>query len=223
MGPHIEAFIFDVNGVISSDTAEYHFLSWQQLAREEGISFDRDDNERLRGVSRWECLRRFLKGRHISTEQEKDWLRRKDAYFQARLEQLTPANRQPGIERFLSDAGERGIKLGIASASRNARTVLEKLDLLDFFMVIGDATTGVRPKPAPDLFIWVAGYLHVEVRAAVVFEDAETGIQVASEAGFWTVGIGNIQSAHVPLHDLQNTQVAHILERIDQLHRVRIG
>ena len=57
METDIEAFIFGVGGVISNDSAEYHFRSWQQLAEEKGIPFNRQDNDQLRGVSRQECLK----------------------------------------------------------------------------------------------------------------------------------------------------------------------
>lgn len=216
MPTEIEAFIFDVDGVISNDTAEYHYRSWQQLADEEGISFSRQDNEQFRGVARQECLRLFLNGRKISKAQEAEWLARKDAYFNEHLASMTPDSRLPGIGEFLADADEHGIRLGIASASRNARNVLEKLDLLDFFTVVGDGTTRVKPKPAPDLFVWVAGYLRAEVEATVVFEDAETGVKAARDAGFWTVGIGDIKTAHIPLSNLHGTQVKDILERLDE-------
>ena len=42
--PKIEAFIFDLDGVIT-DTAEYHYLAWKQLADEEGLPFSREDKE----------------------------------------------------------------------------------------------------------------------------------------------------------------------------------
>ena len=57
----LKAVIFDLDGVIT-DTSEYHYRAWKRLADEEGILFTRDDNEKLRGVSRNECLKILLKG-----------------------------------------------------------------------------------------------------------------------------------------------------------------
>ena len=49
----IDAFIFDLDGVIT-DTAEYHYLAWKELANKIGIEIDREFNETLKGVSRME-------------------------------------------------------------------------------------------------------------------------------------------------------------------------
>lgn len=60
----IKGWIFDLDGVIT-DTAEFHFKAWKQLADEEGLSFTREDNEQLRGVSRADSLRLLLKGKPL--------------------------------------------------------------------------------------------------------------------------------------------------------------
>ncbi len=59
MNKELKAVIFDLDGVIT-DTAEYHFIAWKQLAEELGITFDRAFNEQLKGVSRMESLERIL-------------------------------------------------------------------------------------------------------------------------------------------------------------------
>ena len=67
----IKAVLFDLDGVIVS-TDEYHFQAWKQLADAEGIPFDREDNERLRGVSRMESLEIILeKATRDYTNEEK--------------------------------------------------------------------------------------------------------------------------------------------------------
>jgi beta-phosphoglucomutase len=217
----IKAFIFDLDGVITEASAEYHFRSWERLANEEGLPFSRQANEQLRGVSREESLRRFLNGRQINPAQRLDWLQRKDDYFIKQLAQMTSKDSRPGIQPFLKEARAQGIKMGIASASRNAYAVLEKLNLLGYFEIVGDATLAVRPKPAPDLFIWVAGYLQAQVQEAIVFEDAESGLQAAQNAGFWTVGIGmdNSPHAHIALTDTGNIEVTTLLNRLKDIQK----
>jgi beta-phosphoglucomutase len=185
----IEAFIFDLDGVLT-DTAEYHFQSWKRLADEEGIDFTREDNHQLRGVSRRESLIRMLKGREVEEEQMLEWMERKNNYYRSFLTQITPNDLLPGVSRFLQQAISAGIKLGVGSASKNARDVLKSLDILDMFDAIGDGYSVVNSKPAPDLFIWVAGRLNVVPSNTVVFEDAEAGIEAAIKGGFYTVGVG---------------------------------
>lgn len=197
--PRIEAFIFDLDGVIT-DTAEYHYLAWKKLADEEGYPFTRADNDQLRGVSRRESLIRLLKGVTVSEETMQDYMQRKNDYYKAYLDQITPDNLLPNVAAFLRAAQLAGIRLGLGSASKNAISVLERLQMMDTFDAIGDGTSVVNPKPAPDLFVWVAGRLGVNPAAAIVFEDAEAGIAAALAGGFQTVGVGaehNVQRAHV--------------------------
>ena len=211
----IKGFIFDLDGVIT-DTAELHYLSWKRLADEEGLPFTREDNEQLRGVSRRESLNRLLKGRPIDEETAQAWMTRKNGYYRDYLKQLTPADQLPGVREFLHDARARGILLGLGSASRNARDVLERLELSAAFDAVGDGNSVVNTKPAPDLFLWVAGRLNVTPREAAVFEDAEAGIDAALAGGFWAVGVGsaNVDHAHVVVPSLGATRVEVILEEL---------
>ncbi len=208
----IQAFIFDLDGVIT-DTAEYHYRSWQRLADEEGIPFTRQDNEALRGVSRRESLNRMLKGRPIDEATAQAWMERKNNYYVAYLNEISPANMLPGAVNLLDEAHAAGIKTAIASASRNARPVLEKLQIAFRFDAVGDGYSVINTKPAPDLFIWTAGRLDVSPAQAVIFEDAEAGVAAALTGGFWAVGVGSteVQRAHVILPDLANAHVKDIL------------
>ncbi len=184
-----EAFIFDLDGVIT-DTAEYHYRAWKRLADEEGLPFTREDNEQLRGVSRRESLRRLLKGRPVPEATAQAWMARKNDYYRDFLQQMTPGDTLPGAREFLHAAREAGIAIGLASASRNARAVLEGLQITDLFDVIGDGHSVVNSKPALDLFVWAAGGCNAPVTRCVVFEDAEAGVEAALAAGMRCVGIG---------------------------------
>lgn len=208
----IKAFIFDLDGVIT-DTAEFHYRAWKRLADEEGIAFDRADNDQLRGVSRRESLNRLLKGRPIDEATAEAWLERKNVYYRDHLRTITPDYVLPGVRRFLDEAQRSGLRLGIGSASKNAREVLERLDMFDRFTALGDGYVVNNTKPAPDLFVWVAGRLGVAVPEAVVFEDAEAGVEAALKGGFRVVGLGpaNVSRAHVVLPDLADVRVADIL------------
>ncbi|MEA3451031.1 MAG: HAD hydrolase-like protein, partial [Bacteroidota bacterium] len=59
MDNKISTCIFDLDGVIV-DTAKYHFVAWQELAKELGFEFTKKDNERLKGVSRIRSLEILL-------------------------------------------------------------------------------------------------------------------------------------------------------------------
>jgi beta-phosphoglucomutase len=214
--PEIKAFIFDLDGVIT-DTAEYHYRAWKRLADENGLPFTREDNDQLRGVDRRESLRRLLKGRPVPPEKFEEWLTLKNDYYRAFLKEITPADLLPGVAVFLTEAQERGIKLAIGSASKNAREVLRNLGIAALMDVIGDGATVVRQKPAPDLFVWAAGRMDAHPAATVVFEDAEAGIDAAREAGMHTVGLGpaeRVGRADIVLPSLDGIHVKEILDRL---------
>jgi beta-phosphoglucomutase len=211
----LKAFIFDLDGVIT-DTAEYHYLAWQQLADEEVIPFSREENEKLRGLSRRASLETMLKGRVVPEESMLEWMERKNNYYREYLRQITPDALLPGVGEFLISARSLGLKLGLGSASKNARDVLTALQVIDLFDVIGDGHSVVNGKPAPDLFVWVAGGLHVPPNEAVVFEDAEAGITAAKAGGFYTVGIGGdrVQAADFSVDGLGELTPQQVIERL---------
>lgn len=207
--------IFDLDGVIT-DTAEYHYRAWKRLADEEGVPFTREDNEQLRGVSRRESLTRMLKGRPIDEATAQDWMRRKNEYYQAFLQDVTPDDRLPGVTRFLQEARDAGLKVAIGSASRNTKVVLGRLGLLETFNAVGDGYSVVNSKPAPDLFVWVAGAMSLPVDTCVVFEDAEAGVDAALAGGFKAVGVGmsKVQHAHLTLPGLEDADLNEILANL---------
>ncbi len=204
--------IFDLDGVII-DTAEYHFLAWKKLADEEGLPFDRHDNEALRGVSRRESLRRLLKGQEVDEKTAQLWMERKNNYYLVYLEHITPDDILHGVGEFLQTAHDLGYRIGLASASRNAKAVIERLQIAHLFHVLGDGHAVVNTKPAVDLFLWVAGGLDVPAEQCIVFEDAEAGVEAALSAGMVCVGIGPAERVghahHVcnGLHDITLAQV----------------
>jgi beta-phosphoglucomutase len=211
----IRGLIFDLDGVIT-DTAEYHFLAWKRLADEEGIAFTREDNEALRGVSRRESLNRMLKGQPIDETTAQAWMERKNNYYLDYLDEIRPAGILDGVNDLLAQAKAAGMKLGLGSASKNAHKVLEKLGMSTTFDVVGDGYSVVNPKPAPDLFVWVAGGLGVYPTQAIVFEDAEAGIDAARAGGFWTVGLGVSagEHGHLKLPSLAGASLDNILAQI---------
>jgi beta-phosphoglucomutase len=210
------AFIFDLDGVIT-DTAEYHYRAWKRLADEEGVPFTREDNDALRGVSRRQSLLLLLKGRTLPEGDMEAWMTRKNDYYRAFLHDVTPKDLLSGVQEFLREARTRGIKLGIASASKNAKDVINNLGILDALDAIGDGNSVSNPKPAPDLFVWVAGRLDSPPAQSVVFEDAEAGVQAALAGGMYAVGLGpasRVGKAHVVLPDLNGAHVDDVLSAL---------
>lgn len=190
--------IFDLDGVLT-DTVEFHYRSWQRLADDLSLPFDRAANEELRGRSRSDALDLFLAGRHTN-EDRRELLQRKNTYFLESIESLGPEHLAPGALELLQGARELGVRLGLASASRNAQLVCSRLGILHLFEAYADGCSGLRPKPEPDAFIWVAGSLELPPARCTVVEDAQAGVAAAKASGFRVVGLG--PSARVGEADL---------------------
>jgi len=185
--PEIKAFIFDLDGVLT-DTAEYHYRAWKRLADEEGIPFTRQDNERLRGVSRRRSLELLLKGREVTEGQAQEMMERKNRYYREMIRRITPADLLEGVPELLQELRAAGIRFAIASVSKNTRDVVERLGLKAD--AISDGYSVERAKPAPDLFLHAASQLGIAPSQCVVLEDAAAGIEAARAAGMWAVAIG---------------------------------
>ncbi len=216
MPPDIRALIFDVDGVLT-DTVELHYQSWKHLTDEAGMDFTREDNDALRGVSRRKGLELLLRGRAMDEGTMQAWMQRKNDHFLEALAQMSPADRLPGVTELIAEARNTGLKLGVASASRNARAVLDRLQLTDVFEAIADAHCVANTKPAPDLFVWAAGRLDVCPAQALIVEDSQAGVEAGRNGGFWTVGIGDprvVGAAHIVVPSLHGITLAYLLERL---------
>lgn len=219
MKKQLDAFIFDLDGVIT-DTAEYHFLAWQALANELGITFTREDNELLKGISRMESLEKILEigGRSGDfSEQEKEALAtKKNDHYLTLITNITPSDILPGIKELLMAIKANGLKLGLASASKNAFTVMESLGLKDDFDVIVDARTVRNGKPDPEVFLTAAKLLDVNPESCIGVEDAVAGVQAIKAAGMYAVAIGSEES--LPLADLVYRETGELsFEKIKEL------
>jgi len=187
----IRAAIFDLDGVLT-DTAELHFRSWQRLAEELRIPFSREINDRQRGLSRPESLAIFLQGREsaFTAAQKAELLDRKNRYYLESVARMTPADLLPGAATLLNALRARGIRTAIASSSRNAAAVIDRLRIAPLLDAIVDANVAPRSKPDPQVFLAAANAVHVPPADCVVLEDAEAGVEAARAAGMRVVGIG---------------------------------
>ncbi|WP_071189931.1 beta-phosphoglucomutase [Trichormus sp. NMC-1] len=190
--PNIRGIIFDLDGVLT-DTADYHYQAWQKLADEEGIPFNRQANEALRGVSRRASLMLIIGDRRYSEVQIQEMMERKNDYYVKLIHNITSKDLLPGAVSLLDDLRQAGIKIALGSASKNARVVIERLGIADKFDAVADGYSVQEPKPAPDLFLYAAKQLGIPPSQCAVFEDAAAGIQAAKAAGMWAVGLGPVE------------------------------
>lgn len=188
----ITVCIFDLDGVIV-DTAHYHFLSWKRLAKELGIELTEADNERLKGVSRMQSLEIILSLKNIKlSEHEKNKLaNKKNEWFIDYVEKMLPDEIFPSVRSLIGNLKSRGIRVAVASSSKNAPMVLKRLQLEKEFEVIVDGNSIAHTKPDPEIFTMTAALLKANPAECLVFEDAEAGVEAALAAGMKCVGVGS--------------------------------
>lgn len=194
MKTEIKACIFDLDGVIV-DTAHFHFLAWKRLADELQIHFTEHDNERLKGVSRIESLKIILSLGNV-TLSEVDFqlnLDKKNTWFLEYIYQMTPADVLVGVKAFLDGLKSQNIRIALGSASKNAKLILEKIEMLPYFEAIMDGNNITEAKPNPEIFLKAAEALAILPENCVVFEDAIAGIEAAHRGGIFAVGIGKAE------------------------------
>lgn len=185
--------LFDLDGVIA-DTATYHFSAWKMICKKYFNKELPDEIEILtKGVSREDSLKVILNylEENISDEIFELLLKEKNDLYVSMLDNITSKEILPGILPLIKELKRRGFKLALASASRNAPFILEKLGIIELFDAIVDPATVAKGKPAPDIFLAAASAIQVPIDMCIGFEDSIAGVQAINSAGAISVGIGN--------------------------------
>ena len=211
--PHLEAAIFDLDGVIT-DTARLHAGAWKELIdryleeragrRNEPFEpFDKEDDYRryVDGKPRYQGLASFLESRDIELpwgdaddgpDQETvcGLGNRKDAIF-ARVLEREGVELIDGTVELVDRLREAGVRVAVASSSRNCGPILERAGIADRFEARVDGETVMQTdlegKPAPDIFVEAARRVGADPPHSVVFEDAVSGVEAALRGDFGLV------------------------------------
>lgn len=208
-----KAVIFDLDGVITR-TALVHSKAWKEVFDEyleqrhkstgepfTPFSRDHDYLHYVDGKPRYEGVRSFLESRGVS-------LPYGDPGDDLALETLCGiGNRKnkafneilsrDGVEVYATTVSlihrlkEEGIRVGVASSSKNCRNILEITGLSPLIETRVDgevsAVLGLKGKPEPDIFTTAADNLGVNYADCVVVEDAISGVQAARKGNFGLV------------------------------------
>ncbi|NHZ92297.1 beta-phosphoglucomutase [Massilia sp. CCM 8733] len=187
-----KAVIFDLDGVIT-DTAHYHYLAWKRLAESEGVHFDEAFNEQLKGIDRMGSLDLILTGapRSYSDAEKLALADAKNRHYQELIATMSAADLLPGAVDALAAVRAAGLRIGLASVSKNAFTVLERLGIRERFDYVVDAALIANSKPHPEIFLTAARELGVAPADCLGVEDAVAGVASIKSAGMWALGIGN--------------------------------
>lgn len=184
----LEGIIFDLDGVLCR-TDRYHLAAWRALAGRLGIALPPDAAERTRGVGRMESLDIVLgeRSKDFTREQKRALAEEKNALYREYLAHLTPADAEPLARETLTELRRRGIKLAVASSSRNAPLIIEKLGFTALLDAVIDGSMISRSKPDPEVFLKAAAALALLPARCAVVEDAQSGIEAARRGGFLAI------------------------------------
>jgi len=187
-----KAVIFDLDGVIT-DTAHYHYLAWKRLAESQGVHFDHAFNENLKGIDRMGSLDLILasSSRTYTPAEKLALADEKNLHYQELIATMSASDLLPGAVAALDTVRADGLRIGLASVSKNAFTVLERLGITDKFDYVVDAATIARGKPDPEIFLKAARELGVAPEDCLGVEDAMAGVASIKSAGMFALGIGD--------------------------------
>lgn len=191
----MQAAVFDLDGVVT-DTAKFHFQAWSKLAKEEfNLDLPASFETNLKGISRTESLEAILKFGDLldkySKEEVQNLANKKNDYYVEAISKLTKEDILPGISKLLTDLKANGVKLAVASASKNAPFILEKLGLAHVFDAVADPAKVKAGKPAPDIFLAGAKAVGVAPNQCVGVEDAIAGVSAIKAADMVAVAVGD--------------------------------
>lgn len=216
-----DAVVFDLDGVITK-TAATHSAAWKKMFDEYLSGREQEFNEPFRaftqadymayvdGKPRYEGVASFLKSRGIEiprgTPDDSSRIETICGLGNRKNELFNRLLKEEGAEVFLSskmlllELKEAGVKLGVASSSKNCKAVLESVGLLYLFDARVDglvsAELKLKGKPEPDIFVKACEVLGANPSDSIVIEDAVSGVQAGSKGGFGlVVGIARENNA----------------------------
>jgi len=187
-----KGFIFDLDGVIV-DTAKYHYLAWKELANSLGIDFTEKENEQLKGVSRVRSLEKILSWGNKTLPQDEftRLMATKNDEYLSYINKMNESELLPEVKDRLTFIKNKKQGIALGSASKNARYIIEKVDVKDMFDAVVDGTDVSKAKPDPEVFLIAAKLLNIEPENCIVFEDSVAGVQAANTSKMISIGIGS--------------------------------
>ena len=237
---NFDAVIFDMDGVITK-TAVVHSHAWKKMFDEYLHFREKEYNEPYKefthagdylayvdGRPRYKGVEAFLKSRKInipfgdpSDEARKETVcglgNRKNEFFNKVLD-------EEGVEvydstiKLINELLNSGVKVGVATSSKNCVRILEKAKITDLFETRVDgvvsAELGLKGKPEPDIFTTAADNLGAKYSHAVVVEDAVSGVQAGSKGKFGlTLGIARENN----IEELKNNGADLVVEDLSEI------
>ena len=213
----IKGLIFDLDGVIAN-TADLHYRAWCKIGDQWGFNLSTAQNEELKGISRKDSILKIANwaGKSFTNEELDAFAFEKNKNYLSYCQTLGTKDILPGVYDFINASMNKGLKLAVGSASKNAKIILQKLGILDLFSIIVDGNMVQNSKPDPEVFIKGAEILELEPKSCVVFEDSQAGIQAAINAGMFSVGVGqeDLESCNYKIKNFEGLNPEQLINQL---------
>ena len=205
-----DAVIFDIDGVITK-TALAHAESWKVMFDEylrlrekrnkepfKEFTHEKDYLPFVDGKPRYKGVQSFLESRGIAIDfgDPKDAPsqetvcglgNKKNIEFRKILEEKGAEVFEPAVA-LIKNLKENGVRVGVASSSKNCQIILQKTGLEELFETrvdgIVSAELGLKGKPEGDIFITAAKNIGCTPDRSIVVEDAVSGVQAGKKGKF---------------------------------------
>lgn len=183
-----QAFIFDMDGVIV-DSMPFHIKAWEVYLERQG----RDAqtlNARMHGKHNDELLRDVF-GNELNSDDIKRMGSEKEGLYRELIEAKLEASLVPGIRNFLTSYSAMPKAVASNAEALNVNFVLDRADLGGFFLHALNGQMVKYGKPHPEIYLKASELLQIAPKDCIVFEDSQTGIDAAVEAGMRVVAINS--------------------------------
>lgn len=180
-----EAVIFDCDGTLV-ESSEAHFLAFQSAVQAQGYAMERAWYESRTGLDRQSTLAAFSEIASGSFDIELAVADSIGAFIRNSAN-VTPICETTDLVRLLWP----GVELAVVTNSEDevANASLSQIGLREHFDHIVSISSGLPPKPAPDMFVAAVTAMTTAANGTLIFEDSREGVQAGLRAGMDVVQV----------------------------------
>ena len=211
----IEAMIFDMDGTLV-DSETVHFEAWKKTLAIHGvINFPFEDFISYVGTSNEKLADDYIQSGGLEVARDR-LVQEKQVIY---LDMISEISLLDGVEETIRKYFGR-YRLAVASSSDcvELEKILKTVSLRSSFEQVVGGDMVNRKKPGPEIYLKTARLLNLAPHQCIAFEDSESGLAAAKDAGMFVVAVPNKLSKH---HDFSRADL--IVDSIDQVDEATVG
>jgi HAD superfamily hydrolase (TIGR01509 family) len=209
----LRGIFFDQDGVIIDTERDGHRVAFNETFKAFGYDFQwgvDEYHQLLQIAGGKERIKHYMQTHAIHAQVKPDELdeliKRMHKVKTQKFIQLIESGQlplRPGVQRFMQEANQAGLIMGICTTSdvEAARAIADKIlaDIPLDFVLAGDMVT--RKKPDPEIYDKALRYTSLSPAECVVIEDSRNGLLAAKGAGLRVIATTNPYTEQEDLHE----------------------